>query len=157
MAIRIEIPGQLPVELRHLVCDFNGTLATDGQLLPQVADRLKRLSQRIRILVATSDTFGTAQEQLQDIPVQLHRLSGASSALQKAALIEALGRTSCVMLGNGRNDVAALHLARLSIVVLGTEGVAVQALNAAHLCVSSPIDALDLLLYPARLTATLRA
>jgi soluble P-type ATPase len=44
----------------------------------------------------------------------------------------------------------------LGIAVLTTEGVAIRALQAADVLVHNPIDAIDLLLKPKRLIATLR-
>jgi soluble P-type ATPase len=49
-----------------------------------------------------------------------------------------------------------LRAAALSICVLGSEGACTQAMLASHLVVTNPIDALDALLRPRRLTATLR-
>jgi soluble P-type ATPase len=49
-----------------------------------------------------------------------------------------------------------LSSAALGIAVLGPEGLAVEALRAAHVVVARIEDALDLLLHPQRLVATLR-
>ena len=64
-------------------------------------------------------------------------------------------RTACV--GNGRNDRLMLRAARLGIAVVQREGAASEALRAADVVAFSVSDALDLLLRPLRLTATLRA
>jgi hypothetical protein len=42
--ISLNIPGFKQLELSALVCDYNGTLAVDGQLLPGVADGIVRNS-----------------------------------------------------------------------------------------------------------------
>jgi len=57
--ISLEIPGFGPLELRHLVCDYNGTLALDGQLLSGVAERVSALAAQLDVHVITADTFGT--------------------------------------------------------------------------------------------------
>jgi soluble P-type ATPase len=44
----------------------------------------------------------------------------------------------------------------LAIVVVGQEGACVKSLLAADIVVTSPLDAMDLLLRPKRLVATLR-
>lgn len=49
-----------------------------------------------------------------------------------------------------------LAAAALGIAVLGPEGLATEALQAADLVVGQVEDALDLLLHPTRLLATLR-
>jgi soluble P-type ATPase len=61
-----------------------------------------------------------------------------------------------VAFGNGANDVGMLRLTTIGIAIITSEGVAPRALQAADVLVQSPIDALDLLLYPKRLIATLR-
>ncbi len=58
--------------------------------------------------------------------------------------------------GNGANDVEMLREAELGIAVLGYEGLAKGAADAADILVTSVHDALDLLLRPTRLLATLR-
>ena len=75
---------------------------------------------------------------------------------EKAAYVLALGPEQVVALGNGANDVAMFQLVRLGIAVCGAEGVATAALQAADVVAPSPERALDLLLFPRRLTATLR-
>ena len=42
--IDIDIPGFGEIHLSDLVCDYNGTLALDGALLPGVAEALSRLA-----------------------------------------------------------------------------------------------------------------
>ena len=73
--MRIDIPGGGSLRLEHLVLDFNGTLACDGELLPGVVERLQRLSESMRIHVVTADTFGRASEQLAGVPCLLSILS----------------------------------------------------------------------------------
>ena len=61
-----------------------------------------------------------------------------------------------VAAGNGRNDRLMLKDSALGIVVIQTEGTAVEALSAADLVVPGILEALDLLLHRRRLKATLR-
>jgi soluble P-type ATPase len=42
--IEIELPGESPIVLMHLVLDFTGTLSFDGKLLPGVDKALKESS-----------------------------------------------------------------------------------------------------------------
>ena len=67
-----------------------------------------------------------------------------------------LGGATNIAIGNGNNDREMFAESRLAIVVMGTEGCCVQSLLAADIVVNSPLDALDLLLHPDRLVATLR-
>ncbi|HTT08506.1 MAG TPA: hypothetical protein VMH34_06930 [Gammaproteobacteria bacterium] len=62
--LKIDIPGRGKLFLRHLVLDFNGTLARDGRLMRGVTGRLRRLRRILAIEVLTADTFGTASRAL---------------------------------------------------------------------------------------------
>ena len=59
-------------------------------------------------------------------------------------------------LGNGQNDRLMLKAAKIGIAVTEGEGCAVDAIMAANIQVTRAVDALDLLLHPKRLKATLR-
>ncbi len=154
--IALEIPGFGALALRHCVTDFSGTLSADGQLLPGVGERLARLAALLEVHVLTADTHGRARESLAGAPAALHVLAGECHELQKQQHVARLGGESVVAIGNGNNDVAMLQAARLGIAVCGAEGCSSAALAAADILVTSPLDALDLLLRPKRLTATLR-
>ena len=60
-------------------------------------------------------------------------------------------------IGNGRNDVAMFKAATLSIAVVGPEGAAAVAVRSADVVCLNIHDALDLLMNPLRLKATLRS
>ena len=80
----------------------------------------------------------------------------ASEAEQKADFVSGLGPAGVVAIGNGANDVLMLREAALGIAVLGKEGLSVAAFQNADLVVADILDALDVLLHPKRLVATLR-
>jgi soluble P-type ATPase len=164
--LRIVIPGgetDAELALEHLVCDINGTLAEDGLLIEGVTGRLMELSRHVRIHLLTADTYGT----LSSIADQLRTAAIAADVAaprwmlvmvgaEKAAYVRELGPERVAAVGNGANDAAMFALARLSIAVLGAEGSSVRAALAADALTHSINDALDLLLYPQRLVATLR-
>jgi soluble P-type ATPase len=70
--------------------------------------------------------------------------------------LDALGRDRCAVIGNGANDVLALEAAAIGFAVLGPEGASAAALRVADIVCASAADALDLLLDPEALAATLR-
>jgi soluble P-type ATPase len=154
--ITIEIPGFGELRLKHLVLDYNGTLGVDGKLLRGVGTRLRRLSRSLRIHVVTADTFGRAREALAALPCKLSILAPSRQAAAKSAYVRRLGAARAVCIGNGRNDRSMLRVAALGIAVVQAEGAAAETLAAADVVVRSPLDALDLLLEPRRLVATLR-
>ncbi len=154
--IHIEIPGYDRLELAYLVMDYNGTLAIDGHLIPGVADRLKKLARQLDIHVITADTFGLAASNLEGLPVQLSILSASEQGRQKARYVQNLGDDRTIAIGNGRNDRFMLTEARLGIATIQKEGAASITVRAANIVVFHINDALDLLLNPLRLKATLR-
>lgn len=158
--IEIKIPGNKTVQLQHLVLDVNGTLALDGALLPGIAERLAILKEQLQIHLLTADTHGRQQEidrQLGLVATILPPPTPSSTRQSlKTAFVEKLGAESVVAIGNGNNDAGMIQAAGLGIAVLGPEGLAILALTAADLVCASANDALDALLYPDRLRATLR-
>lgn len=156
--IQVDIPGRKnKLAIDHLVLDFNGTLATDGRILPGVADLLRALAQQVNVHVVTAGTFGGVEEQVAGIPCVLKVLSGPGQTRQKARYVKLLGagRTACV--GNGRNDRDMLRQAALGILVVQEEGAAAESLMAADVVCRDIASALGLLLNPLRLKATLRS
>ena len=75
---------------------------------------------------------------------------------EKAEIVSAMGPQETVAIGNGRNDILMIQAAGLGIAILGPEGAPGALLASADVVVSDVRDALDLLLDPLRLKATLR-
>ncbi|MFL5629052.1 MAG: HAD hydrolase family protein [Ktedonobacteraceae bacterium] len=151
--IRIEIPARGVIELQHAVFDVNGTLAVDGLLLAGVVERLKVLANLLTIHILTAGTHGNLPELTQQLDYPFHIIS---SGEDKARFVQELGPTNVVAFGNGANDTRMLQLAAIGIAVVAAEGVATSALQAADLVALGPVDAIDMLLKPKRLVATLR-
>jgi len=154
--LEVEIPGHRKLRLTHLVSDYNGTLACDGQLIPGLAHLIRQVSRLVEIHIVTADTFGLAKQSLHALPVELAILPPADQDRQKAAYIRRLGASRTVAIGNGRNDLYMLKDAALGICVMGDEGVYAHTMRAADVVCRCAHDALRLLLNPKRLVATLR-
>jgi soluble P-type ATPase len=154
--IEINIPDTASLNLQHLVLDYNGTLAGDGRLLPGVEPRLMALAERLQLHVVTADTFGQAKEALHNLPCILSILATARQAEAKLAYVNRLGASACACIGNGRNDRLMLNVAALGIAVIQEEGAAAGTLLAADVVTTGILAALDLLINPLRLVATLR-
>ncbi len=150
------IPGYRDYQFEYLVLDLNGTLSIDGVLLDGVSERLTELSQQLEIYMVTADTQGTAATIATKLGIHLYKLSAELGTPQKALFVEQLGAEHVVAMGNGANDMAMFERAALGIAIVGTEGLAVQALAQADIVVTNPCDGLDLLIHPKRLIATLR-
>jgi soluble P-type ATPase len=154
MPLVVEIPGRPRVELGYLLLDVNGTLSARGELLDGVSERLAALGADIEPWLLSADTFGTLAPIAERLAVPARP---AATAGEKHAVLCELGAHRCAAIGNGVNDVLMLSAAALGIAVLGAEGASAAALAAADVVCSSVLDALDLLLDPRALAATLRA
>jgi soluble P-type ATPase len=155
--LEIVIPGYRTLRLHHLVLDYNGTLACDGELRDGVRDRLNALANKLQIHILTADTFGKARGQLVDVPCNLCILPVEDQDRRKVEYIQRLGAETTVCIGNGRNDRLMLQEAGLGIAVVQAEGAAVQTVSAADVLAPDILTALDLLTQPLRLVATLRS
>lgn len=153
VSITVSVPGREPIELAHLVLDVNGTLSEGGTLIEGVADRVEQLRAQLKVTIASADTFGTAAAVAQRLGVDSFVVA---SGADKASLVDRLDAGRCVAIGNGANDVAMLEQATLAIAIVGPEGASPLALAAADVACRSVVEALDLLLDPRRLVATLR-
>jgi len=154
--IVVDIPGFGHLELKNLVCDFSGTLSVDGIMLAGVRERLEQLSSMVDIHILTADTHGKVEEQLAGTNWQLTMLTGENQDAEKSRYVEKLGSETVAAIGNGNNDRKMLAAARIGIAVCLNEGLAIDTLKAATIMTGSIQDALDLLLSPDRLKATLR-
>jgi len=156
--IEVSIPGHGVLRIEHLVLDFNGTLATDGELVSGVKKRLRALAEELDIHVVTADTFGRAKAELKGLPIELVILpTDVPQDIAKAEYVNRLGAEVTASVGNGRNDRAMLKQSALGIAIMLDEGVAVDTLMAADVVVSDIRFAFDLLIHPLRLVATLRS
>jgi soluble P-type ATPase len=151
--IRVEIPGRGEIAFRHLVLDYNGTIAARGALVRGVRLRLRKLARLLEVAVLTADTFGTVAAALRGEPLLVSRVA---SGADKERYVRARKREGVVAMGNGSNDLRMLRVATLGVAVLGPEGLDPGLLRYAAVVVRRPEEALDLLLDPKRLVATLR-
>ena len=155
--IEISIPGHRKLQLKHLVLDYNGTLACDGQIIAGVKESLEALADMLQIHVLTADTFGKARSGLEGVPCDLSILPLENQDIGKLEYVKHLGCAYAVCIGNGRNDRLMLQDAALGIAVILGEGAAVETLLAADVVCTDIVSALELLSSPLRITATLRS
>jgi P-type E1-E2 ATPase len=154
--ITVNIPGRGEFNFNHAVLDVNGTLATDGRLIKGVEPRLIALSNHLDLHLLTSDTHGRQSEIDEALQLVATRISPGQESDQKVAFVSSLGAQNVIAIGNGANDAGMLKTAGIGIGVIGEEGLNVETLLASDLVCPNIVDALDLLLIPQRLVATLR-
>ena len=152
----VDIPGRERVEIDHLVLDYNGTIALDGDLIPDVPEMMEELSTHLTVHILTADTHGTVREKLKGLPCLLHVISPGHQNRAKLGYIQNIGCGRVAAIGNGENDALMLKEAVVGIGILQAEGVSTAALQATAVVCTSIRDALNLFIKPARLKATLR-
>lgn len=154
--LELKIPGRKPLQLTTLICDINGTLAADGQLLAGVMPLLTEIGQGLDVYLLSADTMGSAAEIAEKLGVKLYRLQPGNEIQQKADFLNQFGSEHCIAIGQGANDEAMLRDASLGICVLSQEGTAAKTLLAADIVTPDIVTALQLIQHPKRITATLR-
>jgi len=152
----IEIPHYKTLNLKHLVLDYNGTLAKDGTLIKETRALLGALGEHYTLHVITSDTFGTVQAQLEGLDITVKILRSDDHTGEKSDYIQLLGAEECIAVGNGSNDMLMLQNAMLGIALIGNEGCSTRTLKSSDVICTNISDALELVLSPKRLIATLR-
>jgi len=142
--------------IKHIVLDYNGTIAKDGKLKEEVKNLLPLLAEKYTLHVITADTFGSVKKELIDFKLQVKVLESEDHTLEKQSYINALHADECVAIGNGNNDVKMIQSAAIGIAVLGDEGCSTQSLLVSDITCKYISEALELFLNTKRLIATLR-
>ena len=154
--IELDIPGRGRYTFKYLVLDMNGTITLDGELIEGVAERLQALGNSLNITVITADTHGGADKLAEILKIEVHKLHPGEGGSQKLTFIKKLGAENTIAIGNGSNDALMLKESALGICIVGREGASAEAGQNSDILITDICDALDLLLKPKRLLATLR-
>ena len=65
--LHIEIPGRAPMDIANVVFDYNGTIAVDGKMLPELRERIEALLKLVPVYVLTADAYGTVRAQCEPL------------------------------------------------------------------------------------------
>lgn len=154
--LTINLPGRdSTLELRNLILDLNGTLSVDGMVIEGVKSQVNELKSLLQVYLVSSDTLGCGAAVAGELGIPLFKV-GTRSGEDKLDFLNTVGPEETAVIGNGYNDRLILEHAALAIAVIGAEGCCTQAIQKADLVVKDIIDALELLLKPLRIVATLR-
>jgi P-type E1-E2 ATPase len=156
MMIELNIPGRGRLQLEHLVCDVNGTLALDGTLPVGMVRTLNALKDRLMIHIISADTLGNLQSVERQLKIHAIRINPQEEAEQKAAYVRELGAEQVAVIGQGANDAQMLKEAAIGICVLSLEGTAIETLISADLVMPGIFEALELFDKPLRMVSSLR-
>lgn len=141
---------------RTVILDLNGTLSVHGVVDDLVEERLERLkSLGTRIILLSGDQRGTAATIAAKLGLELFL---ARDGQEKGAVMDRLGLDikTTVSIGNARIDIPTFERASLRIATLQAEGIHADIIGHVDIIVPSIVDALDLLLDPDSLSATMR-
>jgi len=157
--IAIDIPGFGRRHIRIVVSDYTGTHSVGGVTEPDVKRRLRELAALVDLHIVTADSFGTAERELAGVAIP-YKLGPGRHDTEKADYVSRFDLQHVAALGNGNNDRLMLKVVKegggLAIAVDNGEGCAMDAARNADLFVVGAANAIDLLLDPLRLKATLR-
>lgn len=151
--ISVPRPGVASLDIYHVVFDLNGTLAEGGQIPPQVIQEISTLQDIIELEVLTAATYGGLEQLKGILPCRITQIDDGVDKLKR---VQALG-PGVMAVGNGANDAMMLKAADIGICVMGAEGAAGVAIQAADIIVSDILHVFALLKNPQRLTETLRS
>jgi len=154
--IEVTIPGRGSYKFKNLMLDLNGTIALDGEIIEGVEEKLQLLSRLLNISIVTADTHGSAKRLNGKLNTRIQTIEKGNEDAQKLALVQQLGKENTICIGNGSNDVSMLRESALGMCVVGREGASVEAMTSSDIVALDINSALELLLNPKRLIATLR-
>ncbi|NPA10834.1 MAG: HAD family hydrolase [Epsilonproteobacteria bacterium] len=152
--MKLEIQNVGEIEIKHIVLDYNGTIAKDGAVKDSVKRYIKELQTLFDIYVITADTHGSAAKNLKDTGVKLKILTTSNHTKEKEEFVKELGYVFAI--GNGSNDSLMLKAAELGVCVIEDEGASVKSVINADIVCKTIEDAFELLIKPKRIIATLR-
>jgi len=143
-----------PLILDTIILDLNGTIGIDGILIIWVEDKIWSLKELWRnVLLCSGDTQWTAATIAKKLWATLYNCKDQKD---KEKIIKKHNAKHCVAIGNGNIDLKLLKKCKLSIAVIQAEWCYGPLLMHSDIVCTQVIDALDMLLLPKRLIATLR-
>lgn len=149
--------------IKNVVFDFNGTIAVGGKIQKEQRNALKRLvdsKYNFKVFVLTSDTFGIAKKELEEFieekKIELTIFPKKDAGIEKMKIVQNLGTSNTIAIGNGNNDIKMCKAAKLSISVIEGEGCCSKLIMNTDITVKSTSAAVDIILSPNKIRALLR-
>ncbi|MEA3406088.1 MAG: ATPase P [Pseudomonadota bacterium] len=152
----IDIPDRHTLDIKHIIFDYNGTIALDGKVIEGVIEKINHFSAVMNFHVVTADTYGTAERELEGVNCQVVNLSKSENYKTKTDYLAYLGKENTLSVGNGFNDSDLLKQSIVGIALIQDEGLCMDALMSADIVCKSVMDVFSYIEKPNRLKATLR-
>ena len=157
----ILVPNYGVLHLKNVLFDLNGTIQFDGKISTDLKEKIKRLKEEYDVYLISADTRGNLEEIANDlgvsyIKIKVDKIKTANESEAKKNELIQLGKENTVAIGNGNNDSLMLKNAILGIIIIGSEGAAINSLLNADVILPDPISTVDFLLDEEKIIATLR-
>lgn len=149
--VEITLPGREPLPVTHLVCAAALLYPLRGPADPAITGRLLRLRERV-----TLHPLAGAIDRVVDPSGDVVRLPGPLTSRSMADYLSALAPQHCAAFGHTAREARLLAAADFAIGIPGRRGIHPLAADQCHLITLTLADALDFLLVPLRIVATLR-
>jgi soluble P-type ATPase len=156
ISILLKIPKFKTIDVKNIVFDFNGTIATSGEVSEKIVKKIMQLTQQFNVYIVTADTFGTVQERFNKTDIEVYIIDQETGTVAKAKFIQKIGAEQTIALGNGNNDCQMLEKSAIGISVLGAEGLSVKTLKSSDLLINDVLDFFEMIEQPKKLIASLR-
>lgn len=154
--MKIDIPGRKPLQIKNVVFDFNGTIASHGRLIEGVTNNINELASDFSFYVITADTFGSVEKELANTRCEIVKIPKPAQDQGKLSFVKELVSDITLAVGNGRNDKLMLKEAVLGIGILQDEGICTETLLNSDIVLTSVLDLFAFLKNTSKLIATLR-
>lgn len=150
------IPGLGELDIEYIIFDYNGTIAVDGKLIEGLAEKIQRLTRDYSVYILTADTFGTVEAECEDLDVTVKTINSEDVSTYKRKVVESLGDKNAICVGNGYNDIEMFKVAGISICTIQNEGASGKLFLYSDIVTKSIEDAIDIIMSPNKIKATLR-
>lgn len=150
------IPGRDKLHIENVVFDYNGTLAVDGRLAPQIEAQLQSLTEKLNVYILTADTYGTVSDQCRGLNVKIKTFPREEAGKAKREIVRELGGYKTIAVGNGNNDIAMFKESVLTMAVILNEGCFGKLIIEADIVYNDIEDVFAALHSKQRIKATLR-
>lgn len=148
------VPGVGELELNTIIFDLNGTLTVRGKLPQEVFEQIQKLRDiGFTCVLFSGDQRGNAQKLAQELGIDFVPTKDTKAKREAARKYD---KEHIVAVGNARIDIGVFENAKVRIGTLQAEGIHPGILSHIDILVPSIINALDLLLDPDSLAATMR-
>ncbi len=152
----LTIPGFGELRIKHILIEYDGTLAIEGSLIDGVYPHLIALSKQFELHILLNDTYHTARKELSRLPCQFITMPDENQTSAKNDYLMKLGPDNTIAIGNSHSAQLMLEKARIGIAVLSRLGLSAPSLSHATLLVPEIHAAFFILRDERRLIATLR-